>query len=52
MQNKKLIVALDAMGGDYAPFAVIEGAHRALVQQKALDDQTSIEYLIFGDQRC
>ena len=49
MQNKKLIVALDAMGGDYAPFAVIEGAHRALVQQKALDDQTSIEYLIFGD---
>ncbi len=49
MQNKKLIVALDAMGGDYAPFAVIEGAHRALLQQKALDDQTSIEYLIFGD---
>ena len=50
MHNKKIIVALDAMGGDYAPSSVIEGAHNALVNQKNLDPNISIEYLIFGDR--
>ncbi len=49
MLNKKLIVALDAMGGDYAPFAVIEGAYKALMQHKELNSKIALEYSIFGD---
>ncbi len=49
MSNKKLIVALDAMGGDYAPLATIEGAYKALMQQKASNSKVTLEYLIFGD---
>lgn len=50
MSNKKIIVALDAMGGDYAPLSVIEGAHIALINQQEKDPNLSIEYHIFGDK--
>lgn len=45
---KKVIVALDAMGGDYAPLAVIEGADIALEHHKK--NEFRVEYLIFGDR--
>jgi phosphate acyltransferase len=45
---KKIVVALDAMGGDYAPTSVIEGAQKALESYK--NSGLNIEYLIFGDQ--
>lgn len=50
MRNKKVVVALDAMGGDYAPLSVIEGAQTALVNQKKTDPSILIEYLIFGNK--
>ena len=46
---KKVIVALDAMGGDYAPLAVIEGASIAL--QIHEESESNVEYLIFGDKQ-
>lgn len=50
MLNKKLVIALDAMGGDNAPASVIEGAHIALMQHKKTDPDFIIEYKIFGNQ--
>jgi phosphate acyltransferase len=50
MRNKKVVVALDAMGGDYAPLSVIEGAQTALINQKKTDPNILIEYLIFGNK--
>ncbi len=40
----KITIALDAMGGDHAPLAILEGA------DKALKKKGHIEFLIFGDQ--
>ena len=51
MRTNKLVIALDAMGGDYAPSAVIEGAHKALIQHKNIDKSFTIEYKIFGDKK-
>lgn len=48
MAKKKIVVALDAMGGDYAPTSVIQGANQALDSFKNKDIQ--IEYLIYGNK--
>lgn len=48
MSKKRIVIALDAMGGDYAPAAVIEGASEALESYK--NSSIDIEYLIFGDR--
>lgn len=48
---KKIVVALDAMGGDYAPVAVIEGAHEALLSHKNSSPDATLEYMIFGDEK-
>jgi len=50
MQSDRVVVALDAMGGDYAPLAVIEGANKALTIYKEKEAGLSVEYLIFGDK--
>jgi len=50
MEDKRITVALDAMGGDYAPIAVIEGAHQALMNYKNKASKVVIEYQIFGDK--
>lgn len=50
MYNKKVVVALDAMGGDYAPSSVIEGAYNALINQRQLNSNLSVEYLVFGNR--
>ena len=50
MRNKKIIVALDAMGGDYAPSSVIEGAYKALIEQRKTDPSVELKYLIFGNK--
>jgi glycerol-3-phosphate acyltransferase PlsX len=50
MPKERVVVALDAMGGDYAPSSVIEGAHEALKAYKLKNKSLSIEYLIFGDK--
>lgn len=42
--TRPLTIALDVMGGDNAPLAVIEGAHRALHKCEGL------HYLLFGDE--
>jgi len=49
MNNKRIVVALDAMGGDYAPSVVIDGAYIALLNYKKKDPNFLLEYLIFGD---
>ena len=36
-------IAVDAMGGDYAPKTVVEGVERAR------DEFSDTEYLLFGD---
>ncbi|MBP5160964.1 MAG: phosphate acyltransferase PlsX [Alphaproteobacteria bacterium] len=41
---KRLVIAVDAMGGDYAPAAVIEGVKRAY------DRNPDVFFLLFGDQ--
>jgi glycerol-3-phosphate acyltransferase PlsX len=48
MLSGKIVVALDAMGGDYAPGAIMDGALKALESYK--QTEVVIEYLIFGDQ--
>lgn len=48
MAKKRIVVALDAMGGDYAPTSVIEGANEALKSYKAKGND--IEYLIYGNK--
>jgi glycerol-3-phosphate acyltransferase PlsX len=50
MAKKRIVVALDAMGGDYAPSAVINGAYEALKNYKTKNSDTTIEYFIFGDK--
>lgn len=50
MQKEKIIVALDAMGGDYGPSAVIEGADLALHNFKQKYPNLSAEFLIFGNK--
>jgi glycerol-3-phosphate acyltransferase PlsX len=45
MASDKIRVALDAMGGDYAPHAVVQGA--ALAWQEARDE---IELILVGDK--
>jgi glycerol-3-phosphate acyltransferase PlsX len=49
MSSKRLLVALDAMGGDYAPAAVIDGAYKVLVSYSQANPAAALEYLIFGD---
>lgn len=49
MNNRKIIIALDAMGGDYAPSSVIEGACNALIAQQKNSPNILLEYQIFGD---
>ena len=46
----RIVVALDAMGGDYAPASVIEGAYKALMAYKKKEPGLVVEYLIFGDK--
>jgi phosphate acyltransferase len=43
--TKKIRIAVDAMGGDNAPFMVISGAEKALVRYP------EIEYIFFGDEK-
>ncbi len=50
MKNNRIIVALDAMGGDYAPSIVIEGANKAYLDFKKREPHFSLEYLIFGQK--
>lgn len=50
MQKEKIVVALDAMGGDYAPNAVIEGADIALTNFKQKYPALSAEFFIFGNK--
>ncbi|MFJ6981401.1 MAG: phosphate acyltransferase, partial [Ligilactobacillus ruminis] len=38
-------IAVDAMGGDYAPKTVVEGVERAR------DEFSDTEYLLFGDEK-
>lgn len=51
MRNKKIIVALDAMGGDHAPHSVIEGAAKALDIHKKLYPEVTLEFIVFGDKQ-
>ena len=51
MSKKKLVIALDAMGGDNAPLAVIEGAYKALINLQSTKSDFTLEYQIFGDQQ-
>ncbi len=44
IENKKLVIALDAMGGDTAPDSVINGA------ESACSKYDDIEFLIYGDE--
>ena len=46
----RIVVALDAMGGDYSPLSVIEGAYKALMAYKKTEPGLVVEYLIFGDK--
>ncbi|MEK6734641.1 MAG: phosphate acyltransferase PlsX [Pseudomonadota bacterium] len=50
MSNNKIIVAIDAMGGDYAPLSTIEGTHKALMLYILHKKQLKIEFLIYGDK--
>ncbi len=50
MVKNKVIVSLDAMGGDYAPSIVIEGAAIALSNYSKKNPSLKIEYLIFGNK--
>lgn len=46
--GKRIVVAIDAMGGDFAPFSVIEGANIALEKFSDDDPLSSLEYVIYG----
>lgn len=47
--NSEIVVALDAMGGDFAPFSVIRGANFFL--NNLLDHNTKVFFYIYGDQQ-
>lgn len=49
LKGKRIVVALDAMGGDFSPGSVIEGANLALEKFKKNDPASSLEYLIYGN---
>ena len=44
VQSRSITLALDAMGGDHAPFSVIEGVDLALKKDP------SLQFLLFGDK--
>lgn len=46
--NNDIIIALDAMGGDFAPLSVIEGADFFL--RNLLDSNTKVFFHIYGDK--
>lgn len=48
MSNDRIVIALDAMGGDYSPGIVIEGAYKSYLEFKAKEPKLSLEFLIFG----
>lgn len=50
MVNKKVVIALDAMGGDYSPGAIIEGAHKSLIKHNTHLAERDLEFLIFGNE--
>lgn len=47
--NNNIVVALDAMGGDFAPLSVIQGASFFL--DNLVDSDTKIFFHIYGDQK-
>lgn len=47
--NSKIVIALDAMGGDFAPLSVIQGADFFLT--KLLDTNVQVSFRIYGDQQ-
>lgn len=47
--NSKIVIALDAMGGDFAPLSVIQGADFFL--SKLLDTNVQVSFQIYGDQQ-
>ncbi len=49
LKGKRIVIALDAMGGDFSPGSVIEGANLALEKFKKNDPASSLEYLIYGN---
>jgi phosphate acyltransferase len=50
MLSSKVIVALDAMGGDYAPASIIQGADLVLSEYKASNANIQVEFLIYGQR--
>lgn len=50
MVSNRITIALDAMGGDYAPNAVIEGANKALLEHSESDANFLLDFLVFGDK--
>lgn len=50
MRNDRIIIALDAMGGDYAPNSVLEGANLALLKHQKAKVEFFLEFSIFGNQ--
>ena len=49
MAHRKVIIAIDAMGGDFSPQAVIDGAALALNHEIGFNPKANLEFLIFGD---
>lgn len=49
-ETKCFRIALDAMGGDFAPINEIQGAIEAYKAYKALDSQTQIEIVFVGNE--
>ncbi|MDN5247992.1 MAG: phosphate acyltransferase PlsX [Wolbachia endosymbiont of Tyrophagus putrescentiae] len=47
--SSEIIIALDAMGGDFAPLSIIEGANFFL--DNLLDSHTKVFFRIYGDQQ-
>lgn len=48
MSRKRIVVALDGMGGDYAPHSVIDGANEAVESYK--NSKILVEYIIYGNK--
>ena len=44
MENKKVVVALDAMGGDYAPVETVKGA------VEAVNENSNIKVILVGKE--
>lgn len=48
MSRKRIVVALDGMGGDYAPYSIIDGANEAIESYR--NTKIAVEYLIYGNK--